>query len=383
MPEAKAKGFAPPFDAGARGYADVSDLQPHPLNDDLYVYRDNQGIVQDIYDHGFRESQRILVCQDGTILSGHRRWEAAKETDLERVPVEVSDVDPDSDEARLELLTANQHRDKTPGEKINEGLEWENVPNLARESPKVTGRTNELVAERLGIGKESYRKGKYVKEQAAESDLAREQWGQLLNGDESIHGAYTAVKDAETPDEPEPESGSDPEPTADSADEPDVDERDEQVLNGEYEVEGQPEPEPADEPEDAGATEPEPAEPDDPEPATDTADEPPTPDEPEADDHHTPEAVEQYAADQASPDADELAELKDRIAELEEENGKLQALAKNGGASADVLRQQLATCQGRVEELESNGRPVVSAFDDGDVETLKETIESFRAVLDA
>lgn len=215
MATSSAETFEPPFDDAARGYARVADLKPHPKNEELYTDRENADLVNRIETHGFRESQRLLVCTDGTILSGHRRWDAAKQVGIERVPVEVADVDPDSDEALLELLTANLHRVKTPAEEINEAMAWEEIereraqermeeggrPDLGRGE---TGRSSEKAAEKVGMGRETYRKGKKVKEVAESGDpIAQAAWNALENDEESIHGAYTTVMDALQDDEEE------------------------------------------------------------------------------------------------------------------------------------------------------------------------------------
>lgn len=217
-------GYAPPYPTNSRGYAKVNDLKPHPINREIYADRDNETLVDRIERHGFKDSQRLLVCANGTILSGHRRLDAAKEVGLERVPVEVVDIDPDSDEALLELLTANEYRDKNPAEIVNEGEAWE---ELEREKAKEreqsggkenfpdgdTGQTRDKVGEKVGVSGRTYEKGKTVKEKAKEGDeTAQREWEKMQSGDQSIHGAYSEIKKAERESESEPETETPPLP---------------------------------------------------------------------------------------------------------------------------------------------------------------------------
>lgn len=189
------------------------ELSAHPINQDIYTDRDNGGLAERIAEHGFRESQRIIATPDLTILSGHRRWNAAKQAGVESVPIEVVDVDPESDEALVELLSANDYREKTPGEKIREGELWE---ELERERAKEreqsggvetlpqgeTGKTRDKVGEKVGLSGRSYERGKEVKDAAEAGDeTAQEEWERMESGEQSIHGAFESVTaDDDAPD---------------------------------------------------------------------------------------------------------------------------------------------------------------------------------------
>ncbi len=199
-------------------YVDTSDLEPHQLNRKIYTNRDITNLVEKIDEHGFQDEHELLVTPDNKILSGHRRWRSALELGISEVPVRRKDVD--GDDALLTLLLANQYRDKTPAEKIREGQAWESIEREKAQERERSGgvktfthgekgRTRDKVGEKIGVSGPTYDKGKQIKEQADSGDeTAQEQWEQLEEGDQSIHGAYSEVKKAQNRDKTEepPES---------------------------------------------------------------------------------------------------------------------------------------------------------------------------------
>jgi DNA modification methylase len=198
---------------------DASELEPHPRNQEIYTNGDISDIASRMRENGFKEEHRILTTEDGRILSGHRRWRAAQEVGIGSVPVEVVGVS--SEEEALErLLLANEYREKTPAEKINEAEAWEELErqkakerklatqnnDSAPERPNLDeqdqGRTDEKVAEKVGVSKNTYRNGKKVKEIATgERDapeevvkVAKEQWDRMQEGEQSFYGAKKQVE---------------------------------------------------------------------------------------------------------------------------------------------------------------------------------------------
>ena len=179
----------------------VDNLQPHPFNQEVYSDRTNEQLKQRIAEHGFKDEHRIVVTPNGTILSGHRRWRAVKSLGWETVPVEVVDIDPESNRAKQRILLANQHREKTAAEKLREAEAWEQLESERAqermENPRQdfaegeTGRADEKAAEKVGMSREKYRQGKRVKEQADNGDPdAQEQWDSVESGEQSMTGAY-------------------------------------------------------------------------------------------------------------------------------------------------------------------------------------------------
>lgn len=169
----------------------VDELSPHPKNGEIYGDDIEEATRRSIEENGIREP--LTVTPEGTIISGHQRWMIARELGMESVPVTVREYNDEDDELEA-LLDHNRHREKTPGQKIKEGIEYENVQNFARG----TGKTRDQVGDRIGMSGENYRKGKSVYTAAFEdgNEVAKRQWEQLMDGEQSIHGAYTTVNNS-------------------------------------------------------------------------------------------------------------------------------------------------------------------------------------------
>jgi len=193
----------------------VDNLQPHPFNQEVYSDRTNDQLKQRIAEHGFKDEHRIVITPNGIILSGHRRWRAVKSLGWDTVPVEVVDVDPESDQAKRRILLANQHREKTAAEKLREAEAWEQLESERAqermENPRQdfaegeTGRADEKAAKKVGMSRETYRQGKHVKEQADNGDAdAQEQWEQMEDGEQAPTAAYQELKQSKQTDTSEP-----------------------------------------------------------------------------------------------------------------------------------------------------------------------------------
>jgi len=191
-------------------YVPVEELEPHPLNKRIYTNEDIGELKGKIAEHGFHSEHNLIVTPENQILSGHRRWRAAKELEIEQLPVVRVEPDGENDELRR-LLLANQYRDKTPAEKIREGKAWEQVEREAAKERKEqatghqekfpeaeTGQARDKVGEKIGVSGRTYERGKEVKEKADEGDeVAQEQWEKLERGEQSISGAHREVKSSE------------------------------------------------------------------------------------------------------------------------------------------------------------------------------------------
>ena len=111
-----------------KSYFPVSQIQIARENDLLYepygiANADDASLTISIHNHGIQEP--LTVSADGFLLSGHRRFAAAKHLGLESVPVRrVATVFAElSGAEKLTLLRShNQQRDKSPGERIREQL---------------------------------------------------------------------------------------------------------------------------------------------------------------------------------------------------------------------------------------------------------------------
>ncbi|MGH2412937.1 MAG: ParB/RepB/Spo0J family partition protein, partial [Microcystaceae cyanobacterium] len=91
-------------------------LKPHPRNALIYGKDEDVSDLVELIERS-QWVKPLIVTQAGTIISGHRRWQASLSIGLESVPVEVRAF---SDEiAELEaLLLENASRLKTTEQKV-------------------------------------------------------------------------------------------------------------------------------------------------------------------------------------------------------------------------------------------------------------------------
>jgi len=109
-------------------YFPVMQIQVARENDLLYeqfaiANADDLALVKSIQELGIKEP--LTLSSDGFLLSGHRRFSAAKYLRLENVPVRFTKTifaELSKAERLAELRLFNQQREKTPGEKIREQL---------------------------------------------------------------------------------------------------------------------------------------------------------------------------------------------------------------------------------------------------------------------
>jgi len=86
------------------------DLKPHPINLEIYGDCTDNDLLDSVRSNGIYNP--LLVTYDDRIISGHRRWDAARKADLDVLPVVVFDSD---DELDIEeaLIESNRQREKT------------------------------------------------------------------------------------------------------------------------------------------------------------------------------------------------------------------------------------------------------------------------------
>ncbi len=175
-------------------------LRPHPLNEQVYdADRDAEELRASIAEHGILTP--LVIDQHGTILSGHRRWQAARALGLDRVPVVVRHVD-EPLVAEQVLLESNRQREKTYSERMREAEHVEGAGDT---------RTVAQVAEAVGLKRETYRKARRIYDTAAGKPgpegtpppphaqrVATEQMAALDAGDTTPHAAAQVVAEAIT-----------------------------------------------------------------------------------------------------------------------------------------------------------------------------------------
>ena len=99
----------------------TTDLKPHPMNRKLYGDEvPPADFIESVRRHGIMVP--LAIKEDGTIISGHRRWQAALALKMEHVPVQVVRYADDLDE-REAIIEFNRQREKTFSQKMAEAEE--------------------------------------------------------------------------------------------------------------------------------------------------------------------------------------------------------------------------------------------------------------------
>jgi hypothetical protein len=162
------------------GSRQTDRLYPHPLNEKVYADKPDAGLLQSIKANGILNP--IVVDDKKRILSGHRRWMAAKQLGLEDVPVlRYFPGKPTAErplpfiELEIEqfIIESNRSREKSSGQKARETAELfrieaslaaqrrastlkQNVsgaPSTVPPSEGASGDTRDIVAAKTGQSK--------------------------------------------------------------------------------------------------------------------------------------------------------------------------------------------------------------------------------------
>lgn len=199
----------------------TTDLKPHPMNRKLYGDEAPPAdFIESVRRHGIMVP--LAIKEDGTIISGHRRWQAALALGMETVPVQIVDYADDLDE-REAIIEFNRQREKTFSQKMAEAEELEtvererarrrkaeagkaNLPTVSAGNVSTThedkGRTRDKVAAAVGLGSgRTYETAKKVWEAAKNGDeTAKKLVEELDAGKTTVHAAYKELmKEAEAP----------------------------------------------------------------------------------------------------------------------------------------------------------------------------------------
>lgn len=201
-------------------YVELKKLKPHPKNIEIYGDEEPQ---QDFLDS--IKSKGILVPiaikEDGTIISGHRRWKAALSIGLQKVPVEVVSYADDLEE-RMAIIEYNRQREKTFSQKMAEAEEIKAIESERARARQVehgetapgrpkntggnisttesdTGKTRDKVAKTVGLGSgRNYEKAAKVWEAAKKGDdVARKLVEEIDQGKQTINQAYQNIRKQE------------------------------------------------------------------------------------------------------------------------------------------------------------------------------------------
>lgn len=145
--------------------------------------------------------QPIGITSENVLVFGERRLRACINLGIKEVPCRVIDVNPDDPATylKMERDENNERRDFTPEEKmaIASAIEAKLAGRNHRPSAESSltldylprGRTDEIAATAVGMGKDTYRKAKTVFSEADEATKEA-----VNKGEKSIHKAYVETK---------------------------------------------------------------------------------------------------------------------------------------------------------------------------------------------
>ncbi len=134
----------------------VQDIKPSPQNDQLYRPVDlddpqTVALAESISEFGVREE--IVVTLDGFILSGHRRYAAAKLAGLKFVPARYENI-LSTDPQYLRLLREyNRQREKTLDERLREEIVSVDADDAYSSLIEFRKQTSEISAETVILGR--------------------------------------------------------------------------------------------------------------------------------------------------------------------------------------------------------------------------------------
>jgi hypothetical protein len=194
---------------------DISKLKVHPKNAEIYGEEDVSALAQSIAESGWIKP--LTVTPEYVIISGHRRYLAAKQRGYRELPIEIETFA--SQEAEMErLLRENENRGKTPEQQIREGMAWEPIEegkakktqgtrtdlNFSKKFEKSW--SSDIIARRVGLGSGvTYEKGKEVVEYMDRMVLSENiRDGEVIRmtlNDESINAGHKLVKKYKQQDE--------------------------------------------------------------------------------------------------------------------------------------------------------------------------------------
>jgi len=149
----------------------INILKENPLNQQIYGDDDTEqfnALVEKIRSSEWIKA--ILTNREYMIIGGHRRVKAAKILGIEAVDYEIVDGDPDK---QLEIfLNDNEYRQKTTLQLIAEAEHYHEIESKKAHERQIAGidldvlkqqgRTNEIVAEKIGLSESSYTKARKV-----------------------------------------------------------------------------------------------------------------------------------------------------------------------------------------------------------------------------
>lgn len=196
-------------------YRKVDELKPHSLNAEIYGDLELEyvkDLIESIRRHGIKEP--LVVKPDGTIISGHRRWQAAMALGIKEVPCRLESYANPLDEQEA-LIEYNRQREKTFSQKIAEAKKLEAIEReralkrmLAGKPIQPSGNisggskgdTRDIIAKKIGFGSgKTYEKVVKIWNAATQGDTeAKALLEQLDKQEITPHKAYNEFIKAKT-----------------------------------------------------------------------------------------------------------------------------------------------------------------------------------------
>jgi site-specific DNA-methyltransferase (adenine-specific) len=187
------------------------ELKQHPLNIEIYGMEvADLDLVESIKSKGILEP--IVIKEDNTILSGHRRWMAAKDLQFDKVPCRVLTFIDQADEEES-LIEFNRQRQKNITQRMRESDHLKTIYEKRRgyrsdlELPLISGEVKEdkharesstKIAEKIGMKRDTFTKASSIWEKAkAGNETAKKLIVELDSGKKAVHTAYTEIKKEE------------------------------------------------------------------------------------------------------------------------------------------------------------------------------------------
>jgi len=186
----------------------VSELRENKFNVKVYGKEKlSNDFIENIRKNGVLVP--IAIKKDGTVVSGHRRLQAAKEVKLKTVPAYIVKFKTETDEKEA-LIDFNRQREKTFSQRMNESVQLEIIEReraeqrmkagkrldplrLVEEGSK--GNTSDKVAEKIGIGKkDTFYKAKKIWEAKQGNNVVAKMVDKIDTGEMSIGGVFEEIK---------------------------------------------------------------------------------------------------------------------------------------------------------------------------------------------
>jgi hypothetical protein len=196
------------YDLSAPGERRVENLRMHPLNKKIYGDSiPDASLINSVKDNGVFNP--VILNQDGLILSGTRRWLAAKKAGLVKVPT-IRFLGKSELVEELFLIESNRQRVKTEGQIAREASELLRIESELAKTRKAAGidlpvkssggngDVRDKVANTLGIGGSKVDQAvAIVRAAEAGDEIAKQELRKLDNNEISVNAAHKAIQKEE------------------------------------------------------------------------------------------------------------------------------------------------------------------------------------------